>query len=448
MNPIEINRKELIKKFDLDLSKNLNMISKREVEEIEKEEKYESEIEKINLNKTIRNSTEILSLKIKAVLPVNFREKRLIEKDKPINYMYKLDTILNTNIINIYSKKLIHLCIFNIIEKRRPPYIGRPILLYLLNKDSKTNKLYYPHFYTNTNIFDKAKENLDIIFKDWDKLPELKGYIETTNNIYIYYEQKYPYLLEKLEYKDSWWWGSIWEILDVKTILNFTIDKSVYEIFYKNPLLFSLFDNNNKLEIPYIGYFGAYATYISFIATFGLPKQLPDSNLGPYYYFYTYYGAGRGAIWTQNRRSQVVNNEDITLDEYGLHKRGGIVRFAIFGNKIKYFLNRETDPDDDSIISQELAKDVKKKFYKSTLKIRDVDGKWADNYDLAYIGSVLIKDAGGKGDRILNIQFAARDFYQQVPLTYHYVDTEEFSKITNHEERINKPYTYKDYNIE
>ena len=234
-----------------------------------------------------------------------------------------------------------------------------PIILYLLNKNSKTNILYFPHFYTTDNIFNKAIENLDKLFDKWSVQPKLKGYIETNHNIYIFYEQKYPYILEKLEYKDSFWWTALFEIVNIRTILNFSIDRTVYSIFYKNPILISLFDlQNNKLDTPYITYFGSYYTYTAFIAAFGLPKQPPTANLGPYYYFNTYHGAGKWAIWAFSRKSVMINDEYITVNDYGVFKKGGIVRFAIFGDKIKYFLNRENDPEDQSVISQEAAKYV------------------------------------------------------------------------------------------
>ena len=84
---------------------------------------------------------------------------------------------------------------------------------------------------------------------------------------------------------------------------------------------------------------------------------------------------------------------------------------------------------------------------KSTIKVRDVDGNWAEQHDTAYIGSVLIKSDMYK-DRKLDIQFAVRDFNQQFALTYHYVDTEEFSKIEGTSRQKSLPYDYTDYNIE
>jgi len=277
-----------------------------------------------------------------------------------------------------------------------------------------------------------------------EKTPQYKGYIETNHNIYIFYEHPQKYLLEKLEYKSLWWWGSIFEIINNKKILNFSIDRTVYSIFYKQPLLTCLFKNNMKLEQPTIGYFGGHKSYISFVAALGLPKQSPMAILGPYYYFYTYYGAGRGAIWTPSRKERFIEDKKITVNEYGVYDHGGIVRFAIFGDKIKYFLNRDIDEDDTSQISQEAQKTAP--FIKSTLKIRDVDGKWAEDHNIAYIGNVLIKSDKHK-DRELTIQFAVRDYYQQVPLSYHDVDTSKFSKVSG-DEAYNLPYEFTNYNIE
>jgi hypothetical protein len=282
------------------------------------------------------------------------------------------------------------------------------------------------------------------MFKEMEKTLQYKGYIETNHNIYIFYEQSQNYLLEKLEYKSLWWWASIFEIINNKKILNFSIDRTVYSIFYKQPLLTCLFKNNKRLEQPIIGYFGSHKSYISFIATLGLPKQSPMAILGPYYYFYTYYGAGRGAIWSSTRKQKFIDDKEITVNEYGVYDQGGIVRYAMFGDKMKYFLNRDTDDDDTSQISQEAQKTAP--FIKSTLKIRDVDGKWADDHNMAYIGNVLIKSDKHK-DRELTIQIAVRDYYQQVPLSYHYIDTTEFSKLSG-DEAYNLPYEFTDYNIE
>ena len=156
------------------------------------------------------------------------------------NYTYKLSHILNSDNINRKTNKTIHLCIFNIIENEKTD----PSILYLLNKNEETNILYFPHFNTKENIFDEANIKINEIFKNWDNKAQYKGFIETNNNIYVFYQQIYPYVLEKIEYKDLWWWATIFELVNIKKVLNFFIYRTVYSIFYKSPLLLSLFDNN------------------------------------------------------------------------------------------------------------------------------------------------------------------------------------------------------------
>ena len=316
--------------------------------------------------------------------------------------------------------------------------------------------MYFPHFTSSNNAFDETNNKIDELFSELDTKPIYIGYIETNNNLYLFYKVEINYRLELLTSHDKWWWGTIFEIVNSRTILKYQVHRSVYSIFYKYPLLCNLFsDDGYKLPIPYVSYIGGSKEYIAFISVFGLPKALPTFNLGPYFYSYTYYGAGRNAIWTYSRKSEEKNGKVITQNEYGVHIKGGIVRLLLFGVKVKYFLNRDTDLKDDSLISKDAAENVP--FIKETLKLRDVNGKWAQGHDLAYIGNHLIKQSHFPvhkrhkqhlKDRKLNIQWAARNYYQQIPLTYHYVDTTEFSKITNVTLAINMPYEYKDYDIE
>ena len=453
MNPEQINRSIILEKLNLDNNNNNNLYL-----DIKKNQNIsESTIidNTINTSDT-ENNFQLLSLEKDNLLSqepnlhylsrlpcISSSNKNDKDIPKISNYIYYLNNVLSDNIKYLKSDKQIHLCIYNIINQDN----NLPFLLYLLNKD-KQNKLYFPHFFTTKNIFEEAEEKIKIIFNTYNSMPIIKGFKESTNNIYIYYEFINDYKLEKINYHDEWWWSGINEIIDTKTLLNFKIDKTVYKIFEKYPLLACLYDdNNNKFQIPYILYYGSYSNYATFISVFGLPKQSPSSNLGPYYYFYTYHGAGKSGIWSYNRKEQIANDIEITRNEYGVYNHGGLIRFAIFGNNMKYFLNNDDDPDDLSEISQQLAKE--KDFYKQTLKLRDSNSEWANNHDIAYIGSSMIKSIvrGEEIKRKYTIQFAVRDYYQHVPLTYHYINTDKFSIIKG-EEAISKPFNYKSYDIE
>ena len=435
MNPTYVNRKKLIEEFNL---------NKPQKDALKIDKKIDIDLENVNtsINRSISKETtkEDLSLAIKILLPTLNNTQKFYKTDSVPKYVYKLNQVVNFDLDNEKKKKIIHLCIFNIIENPN----ASPIILYLLNKDETTNIVYFPHFNTAENVMDEANKRINELFEKWSVKSIFKGHIETGHNLYIFFEQKFQYTLEKLEYKNLWWWGSIFEIINSRAILNFPIDRTVYSIFYKNPLLISLFDvNDNKIVTPHIGYIGSYYTYIAFVAAFGVPKQAPTNSLGPYYYFSDYQSAGKWAIWSPNRKQKIINDEVITVNDFGVFKKGGIARFAFFGDNMKFFLNRENDPEDDSKISQELAKE--NQFYKKVLKVRDTGGKWADNHDIAYIGSFLKSDK--YGERRYNIQFAIRDFYQQIPLTYHDVNTTEFRNISAIDKQQNAPYNYKDYNI-
>ena len=436
MNPTKVDRNVILKKL------NLGKIKKDKENEKPKDIAMLNEKEFAHKQEQSNEIFEQLDSNLIALLPASSHSYMTSK-----SYIYKLNNVLNKRETeNLVTSKLIHICIFNIIEQKYAPFI-----LYLLNKDIKSNVLYFPHFYTSENVYTQAEYHIKNMFKEFNTPINLKGYIEGSYNVYMFYEAKKSHHLILESYTDIWWWVSMFEIINTNMILNFPIHNSVTEIFYTYPILMVLFnEKNNKIPSPYIGYFGGYHTYISFISAFGLPKQSPEGNLGPYYYFYTYKGAGRGAIWTQTRKEIIMNGEKITRDDYGVFKRGGLVRFAIFNHNIKYLLNREDDKEDDSQITQDLInnKDNEElsKFIKSTAKVRDVNGKWADHKDLVFIGSVLIKSDKFK-DRNLDIQFAARDFNQQLPLTYHYIDTTKFSEVEGDIDKQTAPYNLFKYNI-
>ena len=441
MNPSIINREKILTKFNLNnklyntevdnVADTVNNIEDRNILKTNKRDLTE------NLEIKITNDVRKIPMKILAKLPSNLKFYKLCCD----NYKYHITDVTISNKPSFNSQKLIHICIYNIISNNRNP----PFLLFLLYKDIDFK---FPNFKTDKNIFETAEIKLNYIYENYTTKPSFMSYKETSNNIYLFYELKEDYKLMHLKKESKWWWATISEIVNFRKIMNTNIHKTVYNLFYKEPVLGLLFNKlGNKYFTGQVVYFGENENYISFISILGLPKESPFSNLGPYYYFYNYYGAGRRAIWTQSRKEEIKNNEIITRNEFGVHKRGGIVRFIIFGNDIKYFLNRETDKEDSSNISIEFAKE--KPFIKETLKIRDVDGNWTLNYDMAYIGSTYIKvpEKDYKPRRLI-IQWAIRDFYQQFPLSFHYVNTDEFSKITDKDTAVNLPYEYLKYDIE
>jgi hypothetical protein len=417
MNPSVINREKIINKFNLQNNIKEQPLISREF-----------------LKKNYPISLNILS-RLPSTLSYN--------KECCKSYNFYNKNVLDTIVPNFITDKTIHICVYKIVNK---PF-NIPFILFLLYKNKRENYI-FPNFKTSQTMVKTSDSKINLIYKYFKTKPNFIGYKETSHNIYLFYEDKEEFSLSYISRYDKWWWATIFEIMNPNKILNFDIDKLVYRIFFKEPLLYTLYKDNNKISLGTVVYFGASKNYISFIAAIGLPKESPTSNLGPFYYFYNYIGAGRFAIWSKSRKEETYNNKLITRDQYGVLKRGGLVRFILFGNTPKFFLNREDDLEDQSTVSQELAKNST--FFKKTLKIRDVNGNWANNLDIAYIGSTIISgsDDGKIPARRLYTQWVAKDYYQYASLSYHYINTDIFTNITDSDAALSAPYELTNFYIE
>lgn len=367
----------------------------------------------------------------------------LIDINDSINdYKYYIDNILEKT-SKIFTKKRINICVYKINKSNTDV----PFILYLLNKIDST--MFFPNFFSDKEVVTECFEKLKILFENYKQKPNYKGILETENNIYVFFNINMNFELVNLNKNDKWWWTTIFEIVNLKQILNFKIDRLVYNIFFKNNLLCSLFKDNKKIPSGMVTFLGGNSGFLNFIAGVGIPKAPPDSNLGPYYYSYTYYGAGRGAIFA-DKGCNIC--KEFTRENSNIYKEGGIVRFIVFANSGLWFLNRDIDTMDNSLTSRLLYNQNSNfgNFIKLIGKLRDVNGNWAIYNDLAYVSSSLIKTSKINkewNDRKLIIQFATKYFLQNTPLTYHFVDIENFIKENKDINEKNLPYEYKNYKI-
>ena len=180
------------------------------------------------------------------------------------------------------------------------------------------------------------------------------------------------------------------EICNHKKTLNFSIHKSVTNLFYNNPILIYLLNKNKKIEIPVVAYYGNYYKFLPIVATLGQkPRSWHLSNFGPYYYFTNYNGAFRNAAWTSNYQQRKVYGKEIS-DKNGKIIKGGIVRFALFLNNTKALLHQVEE-----------------------------NNKWAKNFDSLYLGRLpRMNDSVWK----INPMFTVKNYDQQIPLSMHIID--------------------------
>ena len=346
----------------------------------------------------------------------NIIEQELSEdifKTKHRTYSYPLHDNITNTFPNVNKNEKVEFCIYQVNNSHIVPFLS-----FLLEKNQ--NILRLPYFYYNTsNIEDASVERINKIFLEYDENPTYKGFIREKDRVILLFESpKIAADAELKESKDKWWWGTVSEIVDIQSILNYNIENDVSELFLNNAFLLYLYDSENKpYENPQIFYYGNYHKLINFVTIFGLKKASPMASLGPYYYFANYQRAVRYALWSGDNKPLKIEDRLVTINEEGKYDKGGLVRFAIFPGKMKVFMGNSLDEEDNSIVSQE-GKETSE-IIKQTLRLRDVDAKWANDYNSAFNSrhKIQIKDK----EIMFQPQIVVRDYMQQLPLSYHFI---------------------------
>ena len=243
----------------------------------------------------------------------------------------------------------------------------------------------------------------------------------------LVFEFKYDDVdVKKITKDDEFLLVTIDDIINQKHTFDFEIDDEIISMFLKYEELVYLQDDRGELvETPMSAYRGEYYKMIGVLAGLGVPRAGPYSSLGPYFKFADYARAMRFGVVTLNGKPQYVGDEKITREETPVFSKGGLVKYVLFLGNTKVLLNLDSDPDDDSSESIRLAKE--RSFIKDTIKLRDSAGKWASNYDSIMQPLITIYDTELKRERRLDPQVVVKDFRQQHPLQYAYLDTSNVS---------------------
>jgi hypothetical protein len=141
---------------------------------------------------------------------------------------------------------------------------------------------------------------------------------------------------------------------------------------------------------------------------FGVSKRSTYATLGPYYYFASYETAMKYAIFSVSGKPFEIDGKYITIDDKGRFDKGGLVRFVVFTGKMKLY----DDKGKADIINKVNIK-------------KEPEFSWVDDYNSAFTGVFELKDESDKHKNIyISAKYAVKQYNQQVPLTYHYVNTD------------------------
>ena len=328
-----------------------------------------------------------------------------MDNGEPNYYNYKAKTnmslYLNHEIENYTN---VHICAYNITNDGKYPFLS-----FLLSKNDKNDILTFPLIpifkkfnteelinYTKVCLFGLL---MLLDFETFNDSIEFNGFLENNNNLYLFFDITNCKLkISDIYRTNNVWFALIDEIVNQKYMCNMTIDNNVTELFINNEkFCFVVDENENSYEIPIVSYVGKPENKLNFTYVFGELANNKNGILGPYCYFTNYYNAFKS------------ENAD------------GIVRFAIFTGVVKYIENSLDDPIDKSDIKQQRLIDpsLDQNMERLTMRISDHDGKWAKQFDSAYLGPIELDN----GTQMPNTPvLAIKEHDQAIPLSYHYID--------------------------
>lgn len=254
------------------------------------------------------------------------------------------------------------------------------------------------------------------------------GVYEYENTQYCFFlKQEEEYVVSEISNNNKHFYLMVHDIVNLKRHFGFTVANAVAEFFIKNEQFIFLEDENNRLiETPITGYKGDFFRKISIMAGLGVSRSGPYASLGPYYYFGSYDRSLRYAAITMNGKPLDIIGEKLTVGDTPVYTKGGLVKYALFMGSTKVMLNLPSDPKDTSFESEKLASE--RKFIFDSLRIRDTNGAWTDQFDSVIQPELIMYDRDLNIERTLDPQFVLKSYDQQLPLEYAYYKTAHITK--------------------
>lgn len=316
-----------------------------------------------------------------------------------------------------------------------------PFLLFLFYKKNTKNEEIFTLPEISINVIDKLDDNdfkkksiksiseyvISKIFENFSQTdkPYYMGYKLYDNEYYLFFEYNLnnnhnidDNVAVKFKRHDKLIWTTVSEIIDDKKILNFDIHDKSCKFFINNPDIITVYKDGGVLkhEIPTALYYGGHRTITNYVAVFGVSRRSTYASLGPYYYFANYENAMRYAIFSANNKPVQIDGKYITIDDHGRFDKGGLVRFVVFIGKMKLY----DDKGHPNVI------------HKINIK-KEPETSWVDDYNSAFTGLYEITNKENTNDGIIYTQakYVVKQYNQQVPLSYHYVNTNV--EITNND---------------
>ena len=245
--------------------------------------------------------------KISASLPVTTNNDRNTYVDN-----YKVNVPNNNINLKINPKKTIEICIYQVYWHN-----AIPILLFLLNKKNDTTLAFVEFINKGSNNTGKLKTNIIKYISSFFPIVNITygGYYETNekNVIILKYEDQYNYNSIITTDKNNYLWCSVYEVINLNKVYNYSLDINVTDFFKNNPEFLKITQTNGvNYETPIICYYKTKKT--ENIDEVDIYRELIIPSLPKSYYLYS-----SGCIPKINERNS-----------------SSIVRIAVFIGKLAF----------------------------------------------------------------------------------------------------------------
>ena len=352
---------------------------------------------------------------------MEFEENVDYRPEPPMYYNFKGKQILS----NTYKKQLQSYKKLSIIAYDVRTNGSVPFMQILLSKSITCEELIFP----NVPLLSSINNSHDFInyvkvclfgiiggddYENFDRVTHLDGFYESeTNELYIFFEiSKFKLQLDDIYLNSGLRFALIDELMHHKSVCNIPISKEVSKLFnissseYSYEFCFLIDDSGENYEIPVVAYTSKLNKKLNYSFVFGEIKGDKNELFGPYYYFKNFTNAFEYACEMISRIGS-----------------SGIVRYALILGSVKYIENSLDDSIDKSDIKQQRLQDEKldQNFERQTMRISDHDGKWSQYYDSLYLGSIELDD-GNKLRKDYCNMMVVKEYEQQIPLSFHYVN--------------------------
>jgi hypothetical protein len=372
-------------------------------------------------------------------MDINNNEEFIPYEKNHYNYV---EDILEEDIEVFFSNKerkyeQINICAYEVNNEGIYPF-----LKFLLSRDIFNEKFNFPYLplYLDVSIeplFNFITLHLFSIlklenFQSFKEAIKIKGLYDYNNEIYLFIDLTECKLnLNDIYYSSDVMFALLDEIINHKSICNMEIDDEVVDFFiYNNKFCYLTSDKNIRYESPTVAYVWSEEKMLNFTYIFGTSKKNNSALLGPYFYFTDYKNATHGIYPNSSIMDSTIkwDNLDYSVKNNTINKKSGIVRFAIFTGITKYIENHPNDPVDKSDIKNQRLNDISLNqiFERLTMRISDYDGIWSEDFDSCYLGNIELDN----GEKIpYSPLFVLKNYNQQVPLSYHYINNSSNTKI-------------------